>query len=237
MAELKVFSAISSINAMLREGRGVPLSGLVMVNKQRMEQLLNDLEDALDPDLDRAEKLLARERELLDRIEKQRVEVETKAANEARATVDEANRTAQKTKLTAQKEADEALANARAQAEDEVRRATEQAQQIVANAQDHANRLIAKAQADAAQMVAEDTITLTAKKYAEDIQNAAQAECDRLNDETLGSLHRMLEHADISLATQLEALRTLRHQLGMSYEENPMSEYDDGGYPEDGYSE
>ena len=160
--------------------------------------------------------------------------METKAANEARVTVDEANKTAQKTRL---KEADEAIANARAQAEEEIRRATEQAQQIVANAQDHANRLIAKAQADAAQMVSEDTITQTAKKYAEDIQNAAQAECDRLNDETLGSLHRMLEHADISLATQLESLRTLRHQLGMSYEENAMPEYDEGGYPEDGYSE
>ena len=237
MAELKVFSAISSINALLREGRGVPLSGLVMVNKQRMEQLLDDLEDALDPDLERAEKLLARERELLERIERQRVEVETKAANEARTAVDEANKAAQKTRLTAQKEAEEAVANARAQAEEELRRAAEQAQQIIANAQDHANRLIAKAQADAAQMVAEDTITVTAKKYAEDIQNAAQTECDRLNDETLGNLHRMLEHADLSLASQLDALRTLRQQLGAVYHEDPMQGYDNGGYPDDGYSE
>ena len=237
MAELKVFSAISSINALLREGRGVPLSGLVMVNKQRMEQLLNDLEDALDPDLERAEKLLARERELLERIERQRVEVETKAASEARTTVDEANKAAQKTRLTAQKEAEEAVANARTQAEEELRRAAEQAQQIVANAQDHANRLITQAQADAAKMVSENTITTTAKKYAEDIQNAAQAECDRLNDETLGNLHRMLEHADLSLASQLDALRTLRQQLGMTFQENPMQGYDDGGYPDDGYSE
>ena len=237
MAELKVFSAISSINTLLREGRSVPLSGLVMVNKQRIEQLLNDLEDALDPDLERAEKLLARERELLERIELQRVEVETKAASEARATVDEANKTAQKTRLTAQKEAEEAVANARAQAEDEIRRANAQAQQIIANAQDHANRLIAKAQADAAQLVSEDTITVTAKKYAEEIQLAAQHECDRLNNETLGNLHRMLEHADISLATQLDSLRTLRQQLGMSYQEDAMNGYDEGGYPEDGYSE
>ena len=54
MAELKVFSVISSISSMLREGRAVPLSGLVMVNKQRMEQLLDELEASLDPDLDRA---------------------------------------------------------------------------------------------------------------------------------------------------------------------------------------
>lgn len=237
MAELKVFSAISSINALLREGRGVPLSGLVMVNKQRMEQLLDDLENALDPDLDRAEKLLARERELLERIESQRVETETKAASEARALVDDANKTAQKTVSNAQKEAEETLQNARTSAEDTVRRAAEQAQQIVANAQDHANRLIAKAQSDAAQMVAEDTITLTAKKYAEDIQNAAQDECDRLNNETLGNLHRMLEHADISLATQLDALRTLRQQLGIAFQDDSLQGYDESGYPEDGYSE
>ena len=135
--------------------------------------------------------------------------------------------------MTATSEANAAAAQANAAAQS----ATEQAQQIIANAQDHASRLIAKAQADAAQMVADDTITQTAKKYAEDIQAAAQAECDRLNDETLGNLHRMLEHADISLASQLEALRTLRHQLGLGYEENAMPEYDEGGYPEDGYSE
>lgn len=237
MAELKVFSAISSINALLREGRGVPLSGLVMVNKQRMEQLLDDLENALDPDLDRAEKLLARERELLERIESQRVETETKAASEARALVDDANKTAQKTVSNAQKEADKTLQDARAAAEEAVRQAAEQAQQIVANAQNHANRLIADAQASAAQLVSEDNITLTAKKYAEDIQNAAQDECDRLNNETLGNLHRMLEHADISLATQLDALRTLRQQLGVAFQDDSLQEYDESGYPEDGYSE
>lgn len=237
MAELKVFSAISSINALLREGRSVPLSGLVMVNKQRMEQLLDDLENALDPDLDRAEKLLARERELLERIESQRVETETKAANEARTLVDDANKTAQKTVSAAQKEADKTLQDARAAAEEAVRQAAEQAQQIVANAQNHANRLIADAQASAAQLVSEDNITLTAKKYAEDIQNAAQDECDRLNNETLGNLHRMLEHADISLATQLDALRTLRQQLGVTFQDDSLPEYDESGYPEDGYSE
>ena len=237
MAELKVFSVISSINSMLREGRAVPLSGLVMVNKQRMEQLLDELEENLDPDLERAEKLLTRERELLQRIDEQRIEVETKAAAEARTMVDEANKAAQKTRLTAQKEAEEAVANARAQAESELQRAAEQAQQIIANAQNHANRMLADAQNSAAQMVAQDTITLTAKKYAEDIRNAAQTDCDRMNDETLGNLHRMLEHADISLATQLDALRTLRQQLGMTYSEEAMDGYDDGGYPEEGYSE
>ena len=237
MAELKVFSVISSISSMLREGRAVPLSGLVMVNKQRMEQLLDELESSLDPDLDRAEKLLSRERELLQRIDDQRIEVETKAATEARTMVDEANKAAQKTRLTAQKEAEEAVANARAQAESELQRAAEQAQQIITNAQNHANRMLADAQNQAAQMVSQDTITLTAKKYAEDIRNAAQADCDRLNDETLGSLHRMLEHADISLATQLDALRTLRQQLGATYSEEDMEGYDDGGYPEEGYAE
>jgi len=226
MAELKVFSIISSINSMLREGRGVPLSGLVMVNKQRMEELLEELEANLDPDLDRAEKLLSRERELLQRIDDQRIETESKAASEARAMVDEANKAAQKTR-----------ADAEAEAAEKVRRAAEQANQMLVNAQNQANRMLAEAQNTAAQMVAQDTITLTAKKYAEDIRNAAQADCDRLNDETLGNLHRMLEHADISLATQLDSLRTLRQQLGMTYTEENMEGYDDAGYPEDGYSE
>jgi len=237
MAELKVFSAISSINALLREGRGVPLSGLVMVNKQRMEQLLNDLEAKMDPDLDRAEKLLAHERELLDKIEQQRVEVETKAANEARALVAEANKEAQQTTSKAKSEAEKLLADTKAYTEGEVQRAVEQAQQIVANANDHAKLVIANAQNEAARLVSEDNITTSAKKYADEIRAAAQAECDQLNDETLGNLHQMLEHADISLAAQLDALRTLRQQLGVTYQDDPVQDYEDGAYPDEEYAE
>lgn len=238
MAETKVYSAIESIVKLLQEGRSLPFSGgAVMVNKQRMEQLLNDLDAAIDPEIKRAEKLLARERELLEKIEQQRIEVETKAANEARTLVTDANLQAQKTISNAKKEADAKIAEATARAERDITNANEQAQRIMTSAQENANRIVETAKKEAARLVSEDNVTQNAQKYADEITMAARAECDRLNNETLGNLHQMLEHVDINLATQLNALRTLRQQLGMSYQEAPMETYDDAGYPDEEYEE
>ena len=73
MAEMQVFTVISEINNLMETSRKVPLSNLIMLDKQRMDRLLDRLSDSLDPDLEKAEKLLARERELLDEVERIRV--------------------------------------------------------------------------------------------------------------------------------------------------------------------
>ena len=237
MAELKVYSAISSMNAMLREGRAVPLSGLVMVNRQRMEQLLNDLEAAVPEELERAEKLLSREKELLDKIESQRIETESKANSEARKTIDDANQQAQKTIRDAKQEAESTVNNARAAANETVRQATEHANQVIMGAQDHANRLIAKAQTDAARMVSENNITVLAEKRAEETRRSAEIDCQHLHQETMDNLHQMLEHADRNLAMQLDALRALRQQLGDDVEQPAPASYEDMVYPDNSYTE
>ena len=59
MAEMQVFTVISEINNLMETSRKVPLSNLIMLDKQRMDRLLDRLSDSLDPDLEKAEKLLA----------------------------------------------------------------------------------------------------------------------------------------------------------------------------------
>lgn len=237
MAELKVFSAISSINTLLREGRSIPLSGLVAVNRQRIEQLLNDVEAALPEEMERAEKLLSREKELLAKIESQRVETENKANSEARKTVDDANRQAEKTIREANEAAEITISNARITADETVRHATEHANQMILGAQEHVKQLIEKAQADAQRLVAEDNITLNAKKYASDIQKAAQLKCEQMHNETMDELASMIEEAEASMSAQMESLRTLREQLGLEYTEEGVPSYDESVYPDATYSE
>ena len=76
MAEMQVFTVISEINNLMETSRKVPLSNLIMLDKQRMDRLLDRLSDSLDPDLEKAEKLLARERELLDGPERRTLQLE-----------------------------------------------------------------------------------------------------------------------------------------------------------------
>ena len=84
MAELKVFTVLSEINALMDSCKKVPLSNLIMLDRTRMEQLLDKLEGSLDPDLEKAEKLLSKERELLEGVERRTREISEKAAREAK---------------------------------------------------------------------------------------------------------------------------------------------------------
>lgn len=238
MAEMKVNELADDAVSLLRESRTMPLSGgMVLVNRQVMEELLNDLKNAIPGDIQRAENLLQRERELLDQIEAKRREVENKSQEEARKTVDEANRYAQKTVKEAKETAEATVARAHAAAEEEKRMASEKANQMMLGARDYAQRLISKAQADAARLVSEDSITKTAQKYADDIRRAAEMESQRLNHETLTALHQMMEHVDNGFTAQLSALRALRQEMGAQVTEEAPQNYEDSIYPDVSYNE
>lgn len=238
MAELKVYVVADEIENLLRESRTMPLSGgMVLVNRQAMENLINDLKNAFPENVERAERLLERERELLNKIETQRREVESKAQEDARKTMDEANRYAQKTVKEAKETAETTVANAHAAAEEEKRVASEQANQMMMGARDYAQRLLNKAQADANRMVAEDSITKAAQKYADDIRRTAELENERLNRETLSALHQMMEHVDNSLSGQLSTLRALRQEMGAQVAEEAPQTFEESIYPDVSYNE
>jgi hypothetical protein len=70
-----------------------------------------------------------------------------------------------------------------------------------------------------------------------EITESAQQECARIHQETMGNLSQLLEHADIGLSAQLDALRTMRQQLGAGYIAPGPDAYSQGGYPPNGYGE
>ena len=95
--------------------------------------------------------------------------------------------------------------------------------------------MIATAQMQSAQMVEENEITQRAQARAAEITEAAQQESSRIQQETMGTLSQLLEHADIGLGAQLDALRTMRQQLGAGYASSLQEEYQQGDYPQNGY--
>ena len=97
--------------------------------------------------------------------------------------------------------------------------------------------MISTAQMQSAQMVEENEITQRAQARAMEITESAQQESARMHQETMGTLSQLLEHADIGLSAQLDALRTMRQQLGAGYIDPNQGGYDPNGYPQDGYGE
>ena len=84
MPEQKTFVIISTIRQMLDSCRKMPLTnGVVLVNKEELEGLLDELRSAIDPDVQKAEKLLEREHEILSELERRVQATEEKAAREA----------------------------------------------------------------------------------------------------------------------------------------------------------
>ena len=87
-------------------------------------------------------------------------------------------------------------------------------------------------------MVEENEITQRAKERAAEITEAAQQECARLRQETLANLSQLLEHADIGMSAQLDALRSMRQQLGASYPQQNSADYNASAYSDNnGYNE
>ena len=94
----------------------------------------------------------------------------------------------------------------------------------------------ARTQMQAAQMVEENEITQRAQARAVEMTEAAQQESARIQQETMGTLSQLLEHADIGLSAQLDALRTMRQQLGAGYIDADQQGYMQNGYQDDGYN-
>ena len=113
-----------------------------------------------------------------------------------------------------------------AAAKDTQRKATDYANQTVAGAQAEAQNIIQMAQAQAAQLVEENEITQRAQARAAEINDDAMQACNRMQQDTVARLARLLEDADGGLATQLDAVRTMRQQLQMG----GYADSDQGGY-------
>lgn len=201
-AKLRTFELIDRINLLVSNTKSIPFSNKIMVDKDEIANLMRSLEDSIPADLQQARQLLAVEQQIIDESKRQAEETTRDAAQNARSTVENANNQAQAT-----------LADAQARAAETLRSSTDQANAMLADAQARANALVADAQARAQQMVAESEIIARAQAEAQEMLESTHRECEDYSARVHTAVTQLMEHADISLSQQLDALRALRQDI------------------------
>ena len=201
--KLMVFELIDRLNILLSTSPRVPLSGRIVVDKQQVSALLQQIEDSISPDVKNAQKLLEMEKQIIQESQKQAQDTVAEANNTAHAATEDATRRAQAT-----------LADAQARAAEVSRNASDKANAMVADAQARAGAMIADAQARAQQLVSESEIVARAQSEAQDMIESARQECEGYRQRVSGDVNALLEHADVSMTQQLDALRQLRQDIG-----------------------
>ena len=199
---LQVLDLVTELQKKIEVAGKVPLTNRVVLDRQEINQIAEQIRGSLDPDLTKAQDVLANQIEILTSSQQKADQTLSEAENGARATLDDAARRAQAT-----------LADAQAKASEMARDAADKANAMVADAQARAQAMLADAQARAAQLVSENEITLRANQEAEHILSTAQAEADRFRSLSRQEVHGLMANADAALSQQLDALRQLRQNL------------------------
>ena len=200
--KLSTFDLIDRLELMVSNAKTIPLYNRVMVEKEELIKVLGSLRDSIPADLQQARQLLAVEQEIIDESKRQAEETTRDASQNARATIENANSQAQST-----------IADAQARAAETLRTATDQANAMVADAQARSSALVADAQARAQQLVADSEIIARAQAEAQEMLESTHRECEDFSARIHGAVSQMMDHADVSLAQQLDALRALRQEI------------------------
>lgn len=200
--KLMTFELIDRLNLLVSGARTIPLSNRVMVDKDELLRLMQQLEQSIPNDLQQARQLLAVEQQIIDESRRQADDTTKEANQKARTTVDSANSQAQAT-----------LADANSRASETMRTATDQANAMVADARNRANAVLADAQTRAQQMVADSEIIARAQAEAQELLESAHRECEDYTMRVHGAVAQMMEQADAGLSQQLDALRALRQEI------------------------
>ena len=199
---LKMFDLIDRLKKLAEGASKVPLSGKIILDGHSLKQLLQQLEDSVDPDVRDARAVLDQEKVILN-----------KAAHEAETTVRDANAQAQSTVEDATRRAQATLSDAQARAAEMARDAADKANAMVADAQTRAGSMLADAQARAEQMVSESEIVQRAKREADAIYQNARNSADRYQAMVNGRINDLLLTADTALSQQVDAVRQLRQEF------------------------
>ena len=201
-SKLKVFDYVDQLNHLAETAKKVPLSNLIMVDKQSLKQLVQRVESSIDPDIRTAQEVLATEKEIKDAANQQAEQARAEAEQYAKHTTEDANTRAQA-----------ALQEAQARAAEMSRDAADKANAMVADAQARAAAIVADAQARADQLVADDQITQRATAEAAQLVQQAHMDCDQYRQSIMNAIYQTLDRADVTLGGQLDQLRQLRQTL------------------------
>ena len=200
----------------VRDGRLIPLTGKVVVDREEFLNKLQELDDNLPDDLKTAREYMADIDRRLKESKEQAESLVNQANEQARNTVEQANKQAQDTVNQANQQATNTVNLANQQAQDVTRTANEQANAMLADAQARAQAILADAKAQADSLVAESEIVARATAQAQEMMDNTRRECDDYSMRMHASVNQMLEQADMALSQQLDSLRMLHQEMNMN---------------------
>ena len=159
---MNVSSLIEKLDALVSSGTGVPATGKVLVDRDKLSELVNQIQSALPEDLQEAQEFLQMRENLINQALSEARRIRTSSEDEARSRVKES----------------EVLREAHKQSEDIVEQAQKRAQRILEDAEIQAGSRRAEAdkyaQATLSQLEEELNRVLTTIRHGIDSISAAR---------------------------------------------------------------
>ena len=138
MSEANADMLLDELDNQIALGRRMPLSNLVMVDRDRCLQLVAEIRAKLPGDITAAKSVIENQKNIINEARAMAEQTRNEANSRAARAVNEANAQAQGT-----------VANANKQAQDMLQKANAQTQAMLAEAQEKTRRMIADAEARA----------------------------------------------------------------------------------------
>jgi cell division septum initiation protein DivIVA len=163
----RLYEVVDELAGVIEGARSLPMSGSVMVPRDHLLDLLDDLRESLPREVHQA-----------GAIVEQRTAILQQAQEEAERLTGETREEAEQELAAAERQRDELLGTARRQCDDLLRSAQEQADEVLAEAEAQARQLIGEGQRQREALLAD------ARHRAGEIVTAAEEEHERLVTET-----------------------------------------------------
>ena len=168
MTQPRTVMLLDELENNISMGKRVPLSTMVMIDRDRCRQLVQDVRAELPADMTAAESIIQNQSSIIAEARDIAEQTKNDANMRANRAVNEANAQAQNTVNMANQKAQEMMMKAQ-----------EQSQKMLADAKDKAMQMITDAEAHAKQLVSEQEIVTRARMEVE----VSRREVDRLNRE------------------------------------------------------
>ena len=202
--------AMERFNTILEEMNGMVLnsrkaflnSNACIVDRERLCQLMQDLQDSLPAELDQAKKIIKERTSILSKASSEANEKVQQASVSARRMTDEAAQKAQMTTSAAEYSAQETF-----------RKSNEEAQGRVEAAKQEALRIVEEANQHAAALVSQEEVTARAQVEADELRQRTQEEMANLRHEVFNYLDGVLGEIDRTLVEKTNHLRMTRQDL------------------------
>ncbi|MGI6215336.1 MAG: hypothetical protein ACOYIT_05610 [Christensenellales bacterium] len=193
MARNEVFAIVDQISLSIQNAKKVPLTNLAMVDPDMILDLLKRLTSNYDPQLEKADIILSKEKNIIDDATANAEKAISEADAQAQSMINEANSYAQNTR-----------ASADAYAAETVHQAEERAKAIMADAKTRSEQSFEDAKARADELVSETAVLARAQAEAEELLNNANEHAAALEQQTHQDIINILSQIENNLRTKNE---------------------------------